>query len=136
MAALPEPSLLLSFEEARHLVEHHASSLHPRGKELTELMDGVGGGQAVAGQILAEPIQADRDFPPSPLALLDGYAVRVADLSLLSATIAVIGEIKAGAADRSIPVLQSGQSAAIMTGAPAPPGADAVVMVEYTTREG
>ncbi len=135
MAALPEPSLILSFEEARHLVERHAAALHPRGKELTELLDGVGGGQVVAGQVLAEPILADRNFPPFPRAMRDGYAVRAADLSQLPATLAVIGEVKAGAADRDIPVLQPGQAVAIMTGAPAPPGADAVVMVEYTTRE-
>ena len=38
MAALPEPSLLLSFEEARHLVDEHATRLQPRGKELLELL--------------------------------------------------------------------------------------------------
>ena len=73
MAALPEPSLILSFEEARHLVEDHAARLHPRGKELVELLEG-------AGQILAEPVLADRNFPPFPRAMRDGYAVRAADL--------------------------------------------------------
>ena len=129
MAALPEPSLILSFEEARHLVEEHAAGLHPRGKELVELLEG-------AGQILAEPVLADRNFPPFPRAMRDGYAVRAADLSQLPATLVVIGEIKAGAGKEAIPVLQPGQSAAIMTGAPAPPGADAVVMVEHTSRHG
>ena len=51
----------------------------------------------------------------------------------LPARLRVIGEIKAGTSDLSIKV-ESGQAAAIMTGAPAPPGADAVVMVEYTTQ--
>jgi len=129
MAAVPEPSLILSFEEARHLVEDHAAGLHPRGKELVELLEG-------AGQILAEPVLADRNFPPFPRAMRDGYAVRAADLSQLPATLVVIGEIKAGAGKEAIPVLQPGQSAAIMTGAPAPPGADAVVMVEHTSRHG
>jgi molybdopterin molybdotransferase len=129
MAAVPEPSLILSFEEARHLVEDHAAGLHPRGKELVELLEG-------AGQILAEPVLADRNFPPFPRAMRDGYAVRAADLSQLPATLDVIGEIKAGAGKEAIPVLQPGQSAAIMTGAPAPPGADAVVMVEHTSRHG
>ena len=59
MAAMPEPSLILSFEEARHLVEAHAAHLRPRGKELVELLEG-------AGQILAEPVLADRNFPPFP----------------------------------------------------------------------
>src|SRR6266478_944376 len=131
MAAIPEPSLILSFEEARHLVEHHAAALHPRGKELVDLLEGTS-----AGQVLAEPVLADRHFPPFPRAMRDGYAVRAADLSQLPATLDVIAEIKAGAGKEAIPVLQPGQSAAIMTGAPAPPGADAVVMVEHTSRHG
>jgi molybdopterin molybdotransferase len=65
----------------------------------------------------------------------DGYAVRSADLSSPPATLEVIGEIKAGVASSEVPALQPGQAAAIMTGAPAPPGADAVVMVEYTSRQ-
>ena len=133
MAAVPEPSLLLSFEDARHLVEHHAATLHPRGKELVELLDGAAAG---AGQVLAEPVFADRNFPPFPRAMRDGYAVRASDLSQLPVTLKVVGEIKAGADKKDIPVLQASQAASIMTGAPAPPGADAVVMVEYTTRQG
>ena len=39
MAAVPEPSLILSFEDARHLVEDHAAPLRPRGKELVELLE-------------------------------------------------------------------------------------------------
>ena len=50
--------------------------------------------------------------------------------------IVVIGEIKAGAASGQIPEITSGKAAAIMTGAAAPAGADAVVMVEYTSRAG
>jgi molybdopterin molybdotransferase len=136
MAALPEPSLILSFEEARHLVEHHAATLHPRGKELVDLLDGVSVNATSAGQVLADPVLADRHFPPFPRAMRDGYAVRAADLSRLPATLDVIGEIKAGAGNKDIPLLQAGQAATIMTGAPAPPGADAVVMVEHTTRQG
>ena len=126
MAALPEPSSILTFEDARHLVEAHAAQLRPHGKELVELLEG-------AGQILAEPVLADRNFPPFPRAMRDGYAVRAADLSPMPATLEVIGEIKAGARSENIPTLQPGQSAAIMTGAPAPPGSDAVVMVEHTS---
>src|SRR5229473_1416872 len=69
-------------------------------------------------------------------AIRDGYAVRAADLSQLPATLDVIAEIKAGASNKDIPVLQPGQAATIMTGATAPPGADAVVMVEHTTHQG
>jgi molybdopterin molybdotransferase len=128
MAAVPEPSLILSFEDARHLVEVHAKPLRPGGKELVELLE-------TAGQVLAEPIFADRNFPPFPRAMRDGYAVRAADLSPTPATLEVIGEIKAGARTEDVPTLQPGQAAAIMTGAPAPSGADAVVMVEYTSRD-
>jgi molybdopterin molybdotransferase len=127
MSAAPEPSIILSFEAARHLVEEHSAGLRPRGKELVELLESAGG-------VLAEPVAADRNFPPFPRATRDGYAVRAADLSQLPATLAVIGEIKAGG-----PVdlqVESGQAVSIMTGAPAPTGADAVVMIEYTTREG
>src|SRR5579862_1495717 len=127
MAAQPEPSLILSFEAARHLVEDHAAHLRPRGKELVELLE-------AAGQVLAEPIFADRNFTPFARAMRDGYAVLAADLSHLPANLEVIGEIKAGARTEDLPAVKAGQAAAIMTGAPAPPGADAVVMVEYTSR--
>jgi len=118
---------ILSFEAARHVVEEHAARLRPRGKELAELLDSV-------GQVLAEPVIADRNFPPFPRATRDGYAVQAADLAELPARLDVIGEIKAGADVRL--EISRGQAAAIMTGAPAPPGADAVVMVEYTTQTG
>lgn len=128
MAAVHETSLILSFEDARHLVENHAAKLRPRGKELVELLEG-------AGQALAEPVVADRNFPPFARAMRDGYAVRAADLLQIPSTLEVIGEIKAGATADDIPALQPGQAAAIMTGAPAPSGADAVVMIEHTSRD-
>ena len=120
---------ILTFEQARHLVEEHAATLRPRGKELLELLDS-------AGQILAEPVVADRNFPPFPRATRDGYAVRAADLAKLPAGLEVIAEIKAGATGDASLKVEPGRAAAIMTGAPAPPGCDAVVMVEYTSRDG
>ena len=129
MAALPEPSPILSFEEARHLVERYAAELRPGGKELIELVES-------AGSVLAEPVTADRDFPPFRRAARDGYAVRAADLARLPTVLDIAGEIKAGASVASIPSLQPGQAALIMTGAPAPADADAVVMVEYSSRTG
>jgi molybdopterin molybdotransferase len=125
---MPAPAQVLSFEDARHGVEEHAAQLRPRGRELVELLDG-------AGQVLAEVVAADRNFPPFPRATRDGYAVRAADLAKLPATLHVIGEIKAGAPDVAF-TLKTGDAVAIMTGAPAPPGADAVVMIEYTSRNG
>ena len=127
MPSTPAQATVFSFEQALHTVEEHASHLRPRGKELLELLDS-------AGRVLAEPVTADRNFPPFPRATRDGYAVRAADLAQLPATLHVVGEIKAGSADATIK-LESGQAAAIMTGAPAPPGADAIVMVEYTSRK-
>src|SRR5205814_3228210 len=130
MAAQPEPSLVLSFEEARHVVEAHAARLRPRGKELADLLD-------AAGQVLAEPVAADRSFPPCPRATRDGYALRAADLATLPARLEVVGELRAGANPaESNCALKSGEAIAIMTGAPAPSGADAIVMVEYTSRDG
>ena len=126
---MSSPPTILTFEQARHVVEEHAASLHPRGKELVGLLDSQ-------GQILAEPVLADRNFPPFPRATRDGYAVRAADLAKLPATLKVIGEIKAGAVANAAFKIESGQAASIMTGAPAPPGSDAVVMVEYTSRDG
>ena len=126
MAPAPEGSPILSFEDARHLVERHAAHLRPPGQELVDLIES-------SGRILAEPVTADRNFPPFPRAARDGYAVRAGDVVQLPAKLQLIGEIKAGAAPEQIPTVQPGQAAAIMTGAPAPPGADAVVMVEYTS---
>ena len=127
MPSSPSPASVLSFEDARHVVEEHASHLRPQGKELLELSDSV-------GRVLAEPIIADRNFPPFPRATRDGYAVRAADITNLPTTLQILGEIKAGA--NPTIKLQAGQAAAIMTGAPVPPGADAVVMIEYTSRTG
>ena len=121
--------MVLSFEDARHVVEQHATEVRPRGTETVNLL-------SAAGRILAEPITADRDIPPFPRATRDGYAVRAADLAKLPAILDVVAEIKAGAHPSQIPShIASGQAAAIMTGAPVPPGADAVVMVEFTTRQ-
>ena len=128
MSAWPNPPSILSFEEARHVVEQHAAGVRPDAVETTELL-------ASAGRVLAEPVVADRDFPPFRRAMRDGYAVRAADLVTLPVTLKVVGEIKAGATPEEMPAaIRPRQAAAIMTGAPAPDGADAVVMVEYTSQ--
>lgn len=121
---------ILSFEDARRLVERNAAQVQPRETESVDLL-------AAAGRVLAEPVFADRDFPPFPRSTRDGYAVRSADLAQLPAKLSVIGEIKAGEKlDAIASGIASGQAVSIMTGAPVPAGADAVVMVEYTTRHG
>jgi molybdopterin molybdotransferase len=130
MAALAQQPAVLSFEEARGVVEQHAAQVRPWGIEGIELLSAM-------GRVLALPIAADRDFPPFRRAMRDGYAVRAADLAHLPATLEVIGEIKAGAVSADIPSeVKPGQAVAIMTGAPTPSEADAVVMVEYTTTRG
>ena len=130
MAALPQQPAVLSFEEARHVVEQHVVQARPWGVEGVDLLSAL-------GRVLALPIPADRDFPPFRRAMRDGYAVRAADLAQLPVTLEVIGEIKAGAAASEIPrEVNPGQAVAIMTGAPTPSGADAVVMVEYTKLSG
>jgi molybdopterin molybdotransferase len=120
---------ILSFEAARRVVEEHAARLSARGTESLDLLQAV-------GRVLAEDLAADRDFPPFPRATRDGYAVRASDLATVPARLKLIGEIKAGQPpDRTFRVAP-GEAAAIMTGAAAPPGADAVVMVEYTLTSG
>jgi molybdopterin molybdotransferase len=128
MAAQPEQASLLSFEEARAVVEDHASRLRPKGKELLGLLD-------AQGRVLAESIHADRDFPPFPRATRDGYAIRAADLEKLPVDLQIVGEVKAGGTLTGLSV-QPGQAVSIMTGAPVPNGADAVVMIEHTSRAG
>ena len=137
MSAPSSPSIVLSFEDARRVVEEHAAEIHAAcfkdaHTQNTETLDLL----SAAGRVLAESVGADRDIPPFPRATRDGYAVRSADLVKLPATLDVIAEIKAGAQPGEIPSqVKSGQSAAIMTGAPVPAGADAIVMVEYTSRQ-
>jgi len=130
MAALPQQPTILSFEDARHVVERHAARVRQGDLEAAQLL-------ASAGRVLGKPVVADRDFPPFRRAMRDGYAVRAADLAQLPATLEVIAEIKAGIAPEDLPAeIGPGQAARIMTGAPTPTGADAVVMVEYTSLRG
>ena len=82
-----------------------------------------------AGRVLAEDIAADRDTPAVARSVRDGYAVRAGDLP---GELEVIGEVRAGESFRG--AVGRGQAVEIMTGAPVPAGADAVVMVEHTER--
>jgi molybdopterin molybdotransferase len=82
------------------------------------------------GLALAEPVVAPEDVPAFPNSAMDGYAVRAASLAVVPVELDVIGEAAAGkAADAS---LTAGTAIKIMTGAPLPAGADAVVPVEVT----
>lgn len=83
-----------------------------------------------AGRVLREPAVADRDLPPFNRAAMDGFAIRSADAGSPKAQFRVVGEVRAGAWPNQ-PV-GPGEAIRIMTGAPVPEGADAVVQVERT----
>ncbi len=130
MPVSPVPSIALSFEDARRVVEQQAARIPVPTTESVDLI-------SAAGRALAGPLLADRDLPAFPRSTRDGYAVRSADLAAVPISLDVIGEIKAGESIENIPKnLIKGHAAAIMTGAPVPSGADAVVMVEYTSQQG
>lgn len=82
------------------------------------------------GRVLAEDIRANRDQPPYDVSAMDGFALRSADVASTPVTLEIIEDIKAGDMPRS--TVQAGQCARIMTGAPVPQGADAVIRVEDT----
>ncbi|HXK11138.1 MAG TPA: gephyrin-like molybdotransferase Glp [Vicinamibacteria bacterium] len=81
-------------------------------------------------RVLAEDVRSDIDLPPFDRAAMDGYAVRSGDVAAAPAALEVIGEVRAGQWP-DLPV-GPGQAVRIMTGAPVPPGADAVQQVEKT----
>jgi molybdopterin molybdotransferase len=112
---------MLAVAEAQAIVRQHAVPLPAENVPLDP---------AALGLVLAEDVVSDLDMPPYDKSLMDGYAVRAADLPDGRGTLSVIEEITAGQTPR-LP-LGRGQAARIMTGAPLPGGADAVVMVERT----
>jgi len=120
---------VLSFEDAYEVVRERCQQIVAAGDRPSEevlLMQGL-------GRVLAEPITADRDFPPFPRATRDGFAVRADDLARGLTLLRVVGQVRAGDS-YDLPV-GSGEAVEIMTGAAVPAGADAVVMVEYTERK-
>ena len=82
------------------------------------------------GRVLAEEVHANRDQPPYDISAMDGYALRSADLGNIPATLEIVEDIKAG--DMPSRTLAPRQCSRIMTGAPMPQGADAVIRVEDT----
>jgi len=83
-------------------------------------------------RILREDVLSDADSPRFDKAIRDGFAVRFEDLSQVPVELVVVGESRAGAG--ADVVVGQGQCCEIMTGAPLPQGANAVVMVEHTDR--
>jgi molybdopterin molybdotransferase len=85
------------------------------------------------GRVLAEEVRARADAPPHDNSAMDGFALRASD-GQAGASLAIAGEVAAGhVAPRP---LGAGEAYRIMTGAPIPPGADAVIMVEHTETSG
>ena len=90
------------------------------------------------GSVLAEPVVANESVPPFANTAMDGYAVRAADTDGATpgapVRLRVVGELAAGRAPTV--AVGAGEAIRIMTGAPMPDGADAIVMVERTARVG
>jgi len=85
------------------------------------------------GRVLAAPIVSRIEVPPWDNSAMDGYAVRISDLQGEKPHLKVTQRIPAGGWGRE---LEPGSAARIFTGAPLPPGADAVVIQEICTRQG
>jgi molybdopterin molybdotransferase len=111
---------MLTVDEALKLIEEHS---RPKPGEPTRAADCL-------GLALAEDVASDVDSPPHDKSIVDGYAVRADDLAGGEARLAVLEEVVAG----RLPArrVERGTATRIMTGAPLPEGADAVVMVEQT----
>jgi molybdopterin molybdotransferase len=112
---------MLSVSEAQAVVLRHARALSPAPSLVSV---------ALLGQVLAENIASDIDMPPFDKSLMDGFAIRSADLPQGHATLSIIEEVTAGQTPKR--ALEAMQATRIMTGAPIPVGADAVVMIERT----
>ena len=114
---------LVTVEHARHVV---LAAARPTPAATVALRDAV-------GRTLAAPVAARGPQPPFDASAMDGFAVRLADLPGAPAVLPVAATVHAGEVPAPLPL---GAAVAIMTGAPVPDGADAVVAVEQTAREG
>jgi molybdopterin molybdotransferase len=115
---------VLGFGEALEEVLGRARSVGGRGVDAVGLLAG-------AGRVLASAVVADRDQPAFDRSTRDGYALRAADVG---GALRVVGSVRAGEA--WVGEVGEGEAVEIMTGAPLPAGADAVVMVEHVVVEG
>ncbi len=111
---------LITIDEAIRIVHE---TVRPHDTDTVPLNDAL-------QRRLAATVATDIDQPPFDRSLMDGYAVRAADVAHTPATLDLAGQIGAGATD--IPRVGPGQAVQINTGAPIPPGADAIVRIEDT----
>jgi len=118
---------MLSYEQARKkVIEQVGKRKGPHATAIVGVWDAL-------GAVLAQEVKTDREYPPFDRSTRDGYAVR-SNEAVPSAQLKCVGEIKAGDTVRES--LATGTCWQIMTGAAVPAGADAVVMIEHTSREG
>jgi molybdopterin molybdotransferase len=127
-AQTPAPPLTsVSVSEALEAILSHFSPLEPVEVAFTEAL----------GLVLAEDVYSDIDIPPFDNSSMDGYAVRAEDTAGAGAdrpaVLKVMGYLPAGAAPGPHDRVEQGAAFRIMTGAPLPPGADAVVPFEDTS---
>jgi len=119
---------MISVEEAQKII---LAEIRVMGTERVQLSNAL-------GRILSEEISSPLDHPPWDTSAMDGYAVRWNDTGGASRdsarTLKIIEEIPAGRMPQK--KVQPGETSKIMTGAPMPEGADAVVKVEETERGG
>jgi molybdopterin molybdotransferase len=115
---------VVGFEEALKTVLGHAADLPAPATEILSLL-------ACSDRVLAETVQADRDQPPFDRSTRDGFAVLASEFG--NGSLRIAGEVRAGEQWLG-GALQTGAAIEIMTGAPIPQGADAVVMVEHVER--
>jgi molybdopterin molybdotransferase len=106
------------------------SNIYPLGLEKVSILDAL-------GRVIEEDIYANRDIPPLDNSAMDGYALRVEDVQKASPShpvrLEVIEDLPAGFISKK--KLEGGKAIRIMTGAPIPKGADAVIPVEETKKE-
>ena len=101
-----------------------AGSLNiPRHTEMIPLSE-------LSGRILASPLSSKVDDPAFDNSAMDGWAVRAIDCTNEETTLQIVGTSRAG--NDQLPEVSTGHASRIMTGAPVPPGADAIVTVSYT----
>jgi molybdopterin molybdotransferase len=115
---------MLNIDAALKLVLDHAK---PLASVPTPMSDAL-------GRVLAEAVVSDIDSPPHDKSIVDGYAVIATDIEAQQTELAILEEVTAGAVPSK--AVESGAATRIMTGAPLPRGADAVVMVEQTEMSG
>ena len=120
---MTKPPMLTAQQALEHLLSHAKAVSQNEAVAM----------QAALGCVLAENVSSLVDVPPLDNTSMDGYAVRTSDTQTTGSTLKIAQRIPAGSMGTT---LEPGTAARIFTGAPVPPGADAVVMQEDCTVEG